>query len=166
MRTIGFLIAASLLSAAAIAQSPPPSGSNEAQLEQQVQQQLTQMQQLMARMHATNDPQEHRDLMQQHLQSLEHGMLTMNSMMQRPAMMHGGAQPDAAQCQQGDAQCKMQELEAERSMMGERMAMMQGMMAQMMAQMAAMRQNMGNRSTTETPKEQPKGGNGDGASPH
>ena len=132
---VSSLLVLPLLVSVAFAQGPgkgqsPRSGSPPQMA--QMQAQMTNMQQLMSQIHSTKDPQERARLMQQHMQSLEHGMSMMGQMMHSPM-----GQSQGAQCTQNDSQCQMHEMQMQQNMMGQRMGMMQMMMQQMMEHMAA-----------------------------
>ena len=146
---VSSLLVLPLLVSAAFAQGPdkgqsPRSGSPPQMA--QMQAQMTNMQQLMSQIHSTKDPQERARLMQQHMQSLEHGMSMMGQMMHSPM-----GQSQGAQCAQNDSQCQMHEMQMQQNMMGQRMGMMQMMMQQMMEHMS-----MG--PGAQTPEPQPKKG--------
>jgi hypothetical protein len=106
---------------------------------EQMQARMQGMRALMEQIQATEDPEERRRLMQEHMQSMRENMMTMGQMM--GGRMGQGRGPGAGpgvggapmrQCQQDDAQCRMDQMQLQQSMMGERMAMMQQMMEQMM----------------------------------
>lgn len=97
---------------------------------QQMQARLEAMQNLMAQIQGTDDPAERQELMNEYMQQMRAGMNTMNQMMHdQPGA--GGAGPSGA-CRQGDANCRLDMMQRQQGMMGERMNMMQMMMGQMM----------------------------------
>jgi hypothetical protein len=97
---------------------------------QQMQTRMQAMREQMARIHATEDPEERQRLMQEHMRSMHEGMMMMGRMMGGP-----GAQEPMRQCQEGDTECRMSQMQMQQQMMGQRMGMMQQMMEQMMEQM-------------------------------
>jgi hypothetical protein len=97
---------------------------------QQMQTRMQTMRDQMARIHATEDPEERQRLMQEHMQSMHEGMMMMGQMMRGP--MSQGEKP---QCRQADTECRMNQMQMQHQMMGQRIAMMQQMMEQMMEQM-------------------------------
>jgi hypothetical protein len=138
MGRITYVLAAAFLPLTALAQGPatPNTGDAEAhrQAEQmaQMQRNMDAMHEQMARIHATQDPQERQRLMHDHMQNLHQGMMMMGQMM--GPMGQGGA-PRA--CAEGDTECRMNQMQMQQQMIGQRMGMMQQMMQQMMEQMAA-----------------------------
>jgi hypothetical protein len=111
-------------------------GQNQSQMQGQMQA----MRDMMARIHAEQDPAERERLMQQHMQSMHSGMAMMGQMMRGSGPGEdGGARP----CAEGDTRCEMDRLQMGQGAMNERMGMMQQMMTQMMEHMMehmAMRQ--------------------------
>jgi len=97
---------------------------------QQMQSRMQAMHEQMARIHATEDPEERQRLMQEHMQNMHEGMTMMGQMMRGPM-----AQGQTRQCQQDDTECRMSQMQMQQQMMGQRMGMMQQMMEQMMEQM-------------------------------
>ena len=137
----------SLFAATAVAQGPKRGQTPQAQPGQQTQQMQMQqmqsrmqaMQALMSQIHSTQDPAERARLMQEHMQSLNQGMMMMGHMMQGPTGQGQG------QCAQNDTQCQMHQMQMQQQMMGQRMGMMQMMMQQMM-------EHMSQEQGTEAPK--------------
>jgi hypothetical protein len=93
---------------------------------QQMQSHMQTMHEQMARIHAATDPEERQRLMQEHMRTMHEGMTMMG------CMMGPMAQGPAQQCQQGDNECRMDQMQMQQQMMGQRMGMMQQMMEQMM----------------------------------
>jgi 2-methylcitrate dehydratase PrpD len=93
------------------------------------------MQALMERIQATEDPEERRRFMQEHMQSMRQGMMTMGEMMRVPMGQGAGRGGRAGQCGQGDTNCRMEQMQIEQRMMGQNMGMMRQMMQQMMEHM-------------------------------
>jgi hypothetical protein len=128
-----FLVASAFLASYAVAQAPDEQSQSDIVAMPQMQQMQSRMQAMreqMARIHATADPEERQRLMQEHMQSMHEGMMTMNEMM-RGAMAPG----QARECQQTDTECRMNQMQTQQQMMGQRMGMMQQMMEQMVEQM-------------------------------
>jgi hypothetical protein len=148
-RFVSLLLVFPLLVATAFAQGPDKGQSAQAgpppQMAQ-MQAQMTTMQQLMAQIHSTKDPQERARLMQEHMQSLQSGMMMMGQMMHSQM-----GQAETGQCAQNDSQCQMHNMQMQQNMMGQRMGMMQGMMQQMMEHMS-----MGPGAQTPEPQPQPQ----------
>ena len=121
------------LSLGGLAQESEQEGTQPTPQTEQLRQMQTRMQGMreqMARIHATEDPEERQRLMQEHMQSMHEGMMMMGQMMRGPM-----AQRQPRQCQEGDAECRMNQMQMQQQMMGQRMGMMQEMMEQMMEQM-------------------------------
>ena len=121
------------LSLGGLAQESEQEGTQPTPQTEQLRQMQTRMQGMreqMARIHATEDPEERQRLMQEHMQSMHEGMMMMGQMMRGPM-----AQRQPRQCQEGDAECRMNQMQMQQQMMGQRMGMMQQMMEQMMEQM-------------------------------
>ena len=97
----------------------------------EMQSRMTEMQSLMDRVRNTQDPAERQRLMAEHMRLMHEGMMMMGPMMGGPAGNQGSQQP----CADNDAQCRMQRMQREQGMMGQRMGMMQMMMQQMMEHM-------------------------------
>ena len=125
-RTLILLLA--LVASPILAQAPE--SENSRQMPQQMQERMHTMQEQMARMHETTDPAERQRLMQEHMQSMHEGMMMMGEMM-RGGMSGGRMQ----QCQSGDNECQMSQMQMRLQMMGQQMGMMQQMMMQMMEHM-------------------------------
>jgi hypothetical protein len=125
MGRITYVLAAAFLPLAALAQGPAIP-----QVEQmaQMQKNMDAMHEQMARIHATQDPQERQRLMHEHMQNMHQGMMMMGQMGQGEA---------PRPCAAGDTECRMNQMQTQQQMMGQRMGMMQQMMQQMMEQMAA-----------------------------
>ena len=93
---------------------------------------MREMREQMARIQATQDPEERQRLMHEHMQSMQQHMQMMGSM---------GARQEAAspsRCAEGDAPCRMDEMRAANGMMQQRMRMMEDWldsMQQLMQQM-------------------------------
>jgi hypothetical protein len=124
-----------LLPLAAIAQPPAEPGTGDAEAHRQMEQMqghMNAMREQMARIHATQDPEERQRLMHEHMQSMHEGMAMMGKMM---GPMGQGEAPPA--CPAGDTECRMDRMEMQQQVMGQRMGMMQQMMQQMMDQTAA-----------------------------
>jgi len=102
------------------------------------------MRDLMARIHATTDPAERRQLMDEHMRTMHESMQMMGRGM--------GQQPPA--CAEGDTRCEMQRMQGAQQMMQQRMDMMQGMMGQMMEQMM---QRGSAAGSTDEPSSAPTG---------
>ena len=93
---------------------------------------MRQMRQQMARIHATEDSAERQRLMNEHMQSMQQHMQMMGSM--RTGQQAGSA----SRCAEGDAPCRMDEMQAENGMMRQRVRMMENRlesMQQLMQQM-------------------------------
>ena len=133
-----WLLAFVLVSSAAIAQETAPKAAPapqaQAQMPQMAQMQgkMKEMQTLMNRLHATEDPTERERLMNEHMQRMQEAMTMMNHM----AMGLGGGGPGMRECAAGDTACGMERMQTQQGMMGQRMDMMQMMMQQMMGRMA------------------------------
>lgn len=112
---------------------------------EQMQTRMQAMREQMARIHATEDPEERQRLMQEHMRSMHEGMMMMGRMMGGP-----GAQEPMRQCQEGDTECRMSQMQMQQQMMGQRMGMMQQMMEQMMEQMMQ-------GGASDTPEATPEG---------
>jgi hypothetical protein len=97
---------------------------------EQMQAQMQQMQDLMAKMQATEDPAERQRLMNEHMQEMHTAMTAMNELMHQQMGAAGGGA--GANCEQGDANCRLNMMQRQQGMMGQRMNMMQMMMGQMM----------------------------------
>jgi hypothetical protein len=91
-------------------------------------------------MRATQDPAERQRLMDEHMRLMREGMAMMGPMMHGFASDQEGERP----CADNDVQCRMQRMQRQQGMMGQRMGMMQMMMQQMM-------EHMRQQSATETP---------------
>lgn len=128
MKKIFLAALAGLLCFAASAQ--PPAGGEASPEMQHMQQRMQQMRQQMERIRATEDRQERQRLMREHMESMHQGMTEMGGMMRRQSSDTG-----AERCSQADTECRMEKMEAQQRMMGQRMGMMQMMMEQMMEQM-------------------------------
>lgn len=129
MRNMLILLLA-VFSAATLAQEQGNgNGRRMPQMEQmqQMQGRMQAMQEQMARIHETEDPAERQRLMQEHMESMHQGMMTMGQMMQRG--MAGNAM---APCDDGDTQCQMNRMQMSQRMMAQQMGMMHQMMEQMM----------------------------------
>jgi hypothetical protein len=124
--------ALAIFSMAALAQEPDQSTQPAPDTEQmqQMQTRMQAMREQMARIHATEDPEERQRLMQEHMQSMHQGMMTMDGMTRGPM-----AEGQTGQCQRNDAECRMDEMQMQQQMMGQRMGMMQQMMEHMMQHM-------------------------------
>jgi hypothetical protein len=126
------LVASALLASYAVAQAPDEQSQSDIVAMPQMQQMQSRMQAMreqMARIHATADPEERQRLMQQHMQSMHEGMMTMNE------MMRGATPGQERECQQTDTECRMNQMQTQQQMMGQRMGMMQQMMEQMVERM-------------------------------
>lgn len=93
-----------------------------------MQERMKSMQQLMERIHKTDDPATRRKLMSEHMQEMQKVMIDMRGMMMGPDMMQGG--PGG---KMGNG--KGMPMEDRQKMMEQRLDMMQQMMEQMMGQM-------------------------------
>jgi hypothetical protein len=111
-----------LLPVTLFAQRPADESSSAVPTPQQMQMSMQEMHEQMVRIHETDDPVERQRLLQEHMQSMHMGMMMMGR------MMRDGSRQE---CAQGDAQCRMDQMQAHQEMMGERMSMMQMMMEQM-----------------------------------
>jgi hypothetical protein len=131
---------------AASQEAAPPAASAE------MQNRMTEMQALMDRVRNTQDPAERQRLMAEHMRLMHEGMMMMGPMMGGPAGNQGSQQP----CAENDAQCRMQRMQREQGMMGQRMGMMQMMMQQMMEHMT--QQDAGGHPGAVAPNEGPAGG--------
>ena len=134
----------------ALANAQAPDGGTEQQANaptiEQMQREMQSMRQQMDRMHGTENADEHRRLMREHMQSMSRGMMMMGQMMGGPmgqgqmgqGQMDQGhmGQGQASECSQDDAQCQMNQMQMQQRMMGQRMGMMQQMMEQMMQHMS------------------------------
>jgi hypothetical protein len=128
---------------AAFAQAPTPQGQTppapqaqgQAPQMAQMQAKMREMQALMERLHATQDPAERERLMDEHMKSMSEAMAMMDKMAGGRRMGQGGG-PEMRQCPAGDATCRMDQMQSQQGMMGQRMDMMQMMMHQMMGRMA------------------------------
>jgi hypothetical protein len=118
------------LPVALLAQDPPPApeANTTAPTPQDLQNRMQQMSEQMARIHGTQDPAERQRLMQEHMQSMNAGMMMMGQTM-RGGMGPGRAQ--GQQCKPDDAACRLDRMQAQQDMMSGRMGMMQMMMQQM-----------------------------------
>lgn len=101
------------------------------QMMEQLQAHMHTMQEQMARIQATEDPEERQRLMQEHMQSMQESMKMMGQMMQGST----GQGAQAQQCPQNDTACQLNQVQMQQRMMGQRMGMMQQMMQQMMEAM-------------------------------
>lgn len=118
-----------LVSFAALSQESDD-GSASAQPMPQMQTHMQAMQEQMARIHGTEDPAERQRLMTEHMTAMHQGMAMMGQMMQ------GGMSPGSMQqCQSGDTECQLGQMQTQQRMMGQQMGMMQQMMQQMMDHM-------------------------------
>jgi len=110
-----------------------------------MQERMKDMQQLMDRIHKTDDPATRQKLMSEHMQDMQKAMNEMRGMMMGPGMMQGGPGGKMGSGIMGDG--KGMPMEDRQKMMGQRLDMMQGMMEQMMehmmAQQGTMRGDMG-----------------------
>jgi hypothetical protein len=122
----------SLLSPIAFSQEPGQGTSRMPQAEQmqQMQARMQAMHEQMARIQATQDPEERSRLMQEHMQSMHQSMMMMGGMM-GGSMTHG----QEPSCQHGDVECRLNQMQTRQQMMGQHMGMMQQMMQHMMEQM-------------------------------
>lgn len=102
-----------------------------AQMMEQMQATMRAMQEQMARIQSTEDPEERQRLMQEHMQTMQEAMGMMGNMMQ--GSVSQGAQ--AQECPRNDTECALNQMQMQQKMMGQRMSMMQQMMQQMMAGM-------------------------------
>lgn len=119
-----------MFSSALFAQATEPGTLADAPMMQGMEQMQARMQAMrakMAQIQATEDPEERQRLMREHMQSMHESMTMMSEMM-------GGAmaQGQMEQCQQGDGECRMDQMEKQQQMMGQRMGMMQEIMQQML----------------------------------
>lgn len=132
MNKIGWVLL-SLAFATGLAAQPPGGQTGDAGMGQ-MQQRMHAMQEQMARIHATSDPQERQRLMQEHMQSMSQGMAMMGRMMQQPA---AGADADetATRCRGDDTECRMRQMQDRQGRMEQRFGLMQQMMQQMMDHM-------------------------------
>jgi len=103
------------------------------------------MQALMERMRNTQDPAERQRLMAEHMRLMNEGMSMMGPMMSGPV----SGQP----CADNDMTCRMQRMQQQQGIMGQRMGMMQMMMQQMMEHM--MQQGASAQPGTPAPKAAP-----------
>ena len=133
------------------APAPAPEASTPAPTPQDLQNRMQQMSEQMARIHSTQDPAERQRLMQEHMQSMNAGMMMMGQTM-RGGMGPGQAQ--GQQCKSDDAACRLDKMQAQQDMMNGRMRMMQMMMQQMTEHM--MQQQSGQPGNT-TPAQPPAG---------
>jgi hypothetical protein len=131
MSRITYVLAAAFLPLTALAQGPitPSAGEQMAQMQRN----MDAMHEQMARIHATQDPQERQRLMHEHMQNMHQGMTMMGQMM--GPMGQGGEAPRA--CAEGDIECRMRQMQMQQQMMSQRMGMMQQMMQQMIEQISA-----------------------------
>ena len=113
----------------------------------QLQQSLQRMQQQMTQIQAAQDPQERQRLMNEHMDSLRQGMMTMAAMMGN--MPHGQSGPYLQDCKQGDTPCQLRNMQTHQELMQRYMMMMQGLMGQMMEHMGAQMSRGMHRGNTE-----------------
>lgn len=133
MKALLLLATLSLFSSALSAQAPEATDPGDAQMPQTMEQMQARMQTMreqMARIHATEDPQERQRLMQAHMQSMHEGMRMMGETMRGPR-----GQGQMRQCREDDTECRMNQMQMQQQMMGQRMGMMQQMMEQMTERM-------------------------------
>ena len=114
--------------------TPAPQAPAQAQQMAQMQSKMKEMQALMTQLHATTDPKERERLMDAHMKAMGEAMGMMDKM--AGGMMGPGGGAGMRQCAAGDATCRMDQMQNQQGMMGQRMDMMQMMMRQMMGQMA------------------------------
>jgi hypothetical protein len=93
----------------------------------------------MEQIQATEDPEERRRLMQEHMQNMRQGMMMMDEAMRGPMVRDGGGGAPMRQCPQGDTECRMEQMQMQQRMMGQNMGMMHQLMQQMMEHMQQQR---------------------------
>jgi hypothetical protein len=134
MRTISF-IAIWFVGAIACAPSPAqnyaePQADVPQTPSQEMQSNMRQMREQMAKIRETQDAVERERLMREHMSTMHRGMAMMGQMMREPP--ESGA---ANRCAESDMQCRMAQTQRQQGMMAQRMGMMHAMMQQMMEHM-------------------------------
>jgi hypothetical protein len=154
----------SLFSLTSLAQAPEQGVTEEAAPQMaQMQARMQAMHALMEQIQTTDDPEERRRLMQEHMQSMHQGMMMMGEMMRGASGQGEG--PGAGQggrtreCRRNNTQCQMEEMQMQHGAMGQRMGMMQQMMQQMM-------EHLMQSEATQTPGDQPAEGAADHEAHH
>jgi hypothetical protein len=93
--------------------------------------QMLAMREQMARIHATQDPAERQRLMHEHMQSMQQAMHMMGT-------MHAQQRRSGGRCEEADAPCRMNEMQAENETMRQRMSAMESRLDSMQQLMREM----------------------------